>query len=89
MPVPPSVKRAVAYFDGQNLFHAAREAFGHVHPNFDPKALAGRICQSRGWSFVQARFYTGVPDRSDNEFWNRFWVKKLLAMSRQGVVVYS
>lgn len=28
MPVEPSTKRTVAFFDGQNLYHAAKEAFG-------------------------------------------------------------
>jgi hypothetical protein len=26
----PATKRAVAFFDGQNLFHAAKAAFGHT-----------------------------------------------------------
>lgn len=26
--------------DGQNLYHAAREAFGYNYPNYDIKALA-------------------------------------------------
>ena len=46
MPAEPSVKRAVIFIDGQNLFHAAREAFGHTYPNYDVKALAERICQT-------------------------------------------
>jgi hypothetical protein len=25
----PPVKRAIAFFDGQNLFHAAKRAFGY------------------------------------------------------------
>ena len=28
MPPEPAVKRATAFMDGQNLFHAARESFG-------------------------------------------------------------
>ncbi|HEX7549996.1 MAG TPA: hypothetical protein VF579_05440 [Candidatus Methylomirabilis sp.] len=48
MPPEPTVKRTVAFIDGQNLFHAVREAFG----------------------------YTGIPDPSDDPFWNRFWLHK-------------
>jgi hypothetical protein len=33
MPPEPTVKRAVAFIDGQNLFHAVREAFGYTYPN--------------------------------------------------------
>lgn len=85
----PKVKRAVAFVDGQNLFHAAREAFGHIHPNYDVRALAERVCQSHGWELAGVRFYTGVPHRSDDVFWNHFWVGKLSVMGRQGVAVYS
>ena len=28
-----SVKRVIVFIDGQNLFHAAREAFGYIYPN--------------------------------------------------------
>jgi uncharacterized LabA/DUF88 family protein len=31
----PLVKRAVAFIDGQNLYHAARESFGYTYPNYD------------------------------------------------------
>jgi uncharacterized LabA/DUF88 family protein len=75
--------------DGQNLYHSAREAFGHRFPNFDPLALASRVCQGQGWRLDQTRFYTGVPDASDDPFWNRFWVAKMGAMGHRGVHVYS
>ena len=54
----PLTKRTVAFVDGQNLFHAAREAFGYTYPNYDVKALAERVCQSKGWDLAQVRFYT-------------------------------
>jgi hypothetical protein len=31
----PPVKRAFVFIDGQNLFHAAKEAFGYSYPNYD------------------------------------------------------
>lgn len=89
MPAEPSAKRAVAFFDGQNLYHSAREAFGHIYPNYDVRALAQRICQQQGWHFEGARFYTGVPDKTDDAYWNHFWAGKLAVMGRQGVTVYS
>jgi uncharacterized LabA/DUF88 family protein len=85
----PATKRAVVFFDGQNLFHAAKAAFGHPFPNYDPQLLAMAICRARGWSLVQSRFYTGVPDARDDRFWNHFWVAKLLQMSRAGLHTYS
>ncbi|MBI3530615.1 MAG: NYN domain-containing protein [Betaproteobacteria bacterium] len=89
MPTEPQVKRAIAFIDGQNLFHAVRAAFGHTYPNFDVKALAQSICAVRGWQLDQVRFYTGVPDPTDNAFWSGFWAAKLLAMSRHGIWTFS
>lgn len=37
----------------------------------------------------EVRFYTGFPDAQDDAMWNRFWSRKLLAIKRQGVNVYS
>ena len=83
------LKRAIAFFDGQNLFHAARESFGYSYPNFDVQALGRKLCERMGWSLAQVRFYTGIPDSSDDAFWNHFWVNKLRAMSWQKVHVFS
>jgi len=47
-PPEPAVKRAVAFIDGQNLFHAAREAFGYTYPSYDVQRLAERLCGPRG-----------------------------------------
>jgi len=85
----PTNKRTVAFIDGQNLFHAAKEAFGYTFPNYDVEALAHRACRDQGWSLAQVRFYTGLPDRADNSFWHTFWSNKLRAMSRGGVWVFS
>lgn len=85
----PDPIRAIAFFDGQNLFHCAKKAFGYSFPNYDPKALAQAVCASKGWQFVEARFYTGVPDPADNAFWNHFWVAKGAQMGRDGVYVYT
>lgn len=85
----PAQKRTIAFVDGQNVFHAAREAFGYTFPNYDPLALASIVCSGQGWSLSQTRFYTGVPDVTDNPFWNHFWAGKLLAIAHRGTYVYS
>ena len=87
-PEPP-VKRSIAFVDGQNLYHSVREAFGYPFPNFDVSALSKAICESAGWELKQVRFYTGIPDRDDDAFWNYFWAGKLSVMGRQGVHVFS
>ena len=87
MPAEPQIKRAFAFFDGQNLFHAARHAFGHRHPNFDPPCLAAEICKARGWRLDRVHFHTGVPKRKDRPEWHDFWMRKLAATGRRGVAV--
>ena len=87
MPAEPGFKRAVAFFDGQNLFHAARAVFGSTYPDYDPTAIAGAVCRIKGWGLVQARFYTSVPSERVDPFWQAFWTAKLEAMRRRGVHV--
>ena len=40
MPAEPDIKRAVSFIEGQNLYRHAKDAFGHHHPNYDPRKLA-------------------------------------------------
>ncbi|HAH06258.1 MAG TPA: NYN domain-containing protein [Elusimicrobia bacterium] len=89
MALEPSDKRAVAFIDGQNLYHAVRAAFGCAHPNYDAKALAEAVCRSKGWRLVQTRFYTGIPAPTENPFWHHYWTGKLGVMVRQGVHAFS
>jgi uncharacterized LabA/DUF88 family protein len=89
MPTEPPVKRAVAFIDGQNLFHAAKRAFGYPYPNYDVLKLAEWVTRTQGWTLAEVRFYTGVPDIEDNARWHAFWVAKLAQMGRLGVRVYS
>ncbi len=87
MPEEPPVKRAVAFYDGQNLYHHAKAAFAHYHPNYDPIKLFGAICRQQGWQESGIRFYTGVPASDKDPFWHGFWSRKLLALNRGGVLV--
>jgi hypothetical protein len=89
MPVDPAVKRTVAFVDGQNLFHNARNVFGYTFPNYGVQKLAQSVCRARGWALEHVRFYTGVPSAADNAFWHGFWSNKLAMMGRRGVAVYS
>ncbi len=87
--VEPAIKRAIAFVDGQNLYHAAKDAFGYYFPNYDVQKLSHCVCEARGWNLMQVRFYTGVPDKQDNPRWNQFWARKLAVMGRAGVKVFS
>ncbi len=89
MPIEPPTKRVVAFIDAQNLFHAAKEAFGYRYPNFDPLQLVAKVCEDRYWRLAETRLYTGVPAAADNAFWSHFWTAKLAQMGREGVITYS
>lgn len=81
----PEIKRVAAFVDGQNLFHAAREAFGRMYPDYEPEALARRICEERDWELRELHFYTGVPDEQEDPFWSTFWNSKLAKLGSRGV----
>ena len=61
MPTEPTTKRTVAFVDGQNLFHAAKEAFGYIYPNYDVLALATTLCKSKGWDSGAGAVLHGHP----------------------------
>jgi uncharacterized LabA/DUF88 family protein len=78
---------AMAFFDGQNLFRHAKDAFGHHHPNYDPIKLHAAICQMHGWMPNLVRFYTGVPSAIEDPMWTAYWSNRVLALKRAGVFV--
>jgi len=84
----PSPIRAITFVDGQNLYRCAKDAFGCSHPNYDVLKLARAVCTQHQWALSEARFYTGIPP-AGQVFWHRFWQRKLLAISRQGVRTFS
>jgi hypothetical protein len=71
------------------LFYAVKEAFGYNYPNHEPVSLARQVCALHGGQITQIRFYTGIPDKSDNPFWNYFWTAKLAVMGKKGIHVFS
>src|SRR5580658_3606963 len=73
MSVEPAVKRTIAFVDGQNLYHNARNVFGYTYPNYDVQKLAQAVCAAKGWSPERVQFYTGVPSPTDNAHWHGFW----------------
>lgn len=88
-PVEPKLKNAIVFVDGQNLYRAAKDAFGYNYPNYDIKLLSEKVCSANGWKLTTVYFYTGVPDLQDNIFWHNFWSKKLSYMGRMGIKLFS
>lgn len=89
MPVEPSIKRVMTFFDGQNLFHHAKGAFGYQYPNYDPRKLAESVCSSKGWQLAGIHFYTGVPSQIDKPFWSHFWTAKMAVMGTRRIRTFS
>jgi len=81
-------KRTFVFFDGQNLFHSAKEAFGYTYPNYSPKLLAEYICFSREWTISEIHFYTGIPAATDKPAWNHFWTAKTAVMGTRGIKTF-
>ena len=85
--IAPDNPKAVAFIDGQNLYHRSKAVFGYTYPNYDPAALTAYVCNSdNNWEVGQVEFYTGVPDASQSRFWSGFWSNKLAALGRAGIV---
>src|SRR5260370_17322732 len=89
MPAEPLIKRTVAFFDGQNLFNAAKEAFGYGFPNYDPICLAAALCGQRGWNLQQVGFYTGIPAPTSADPRTHFWNAKLAQLRRRGAFTFT
>ena len=79
----PQNKRVAAFVDGQNLFNAAKMAFGYGFPNYDPIKLAEFVCKQQGnWTLVKLHFYTGMPSSTRDAPRNQFWKAKLATMGK-------
>ena len=79
--------RAIAFFDGQNLFAAARDAFGFTTPSYGVPRLAQAIALQRGWDLIETRFYTGMSNRQESPRLHHHWTLRLRRMRAEGVVV--
>jgi len=85
--IEPQDKRVVAFVDGQNLFYAAKQAFGYNFPNYDPLKLARLVCERQiRWNLDKLYFYTGMPSLVRDEARHLFWEAKLASMGRNDMV---
>ena len=86
----PQNKRVVAFVDGQNLFNAAKMAYGYSFPNYDPIDLANLVCKRQGnWTLVKLHFYTGMPSRNTDSRRHGFWEAKIAAMGKHKSLVQT
>ena len=90
--------RTIVFFDGQNLFRTAKEAWGaspsdssspYDWPSYDVEKLAQHLVSlTPGRTLEETRFYTGVHSRTvkPDKYW--FWTNKLNHLETQGIHVY-
>lgn len=96
------VVRTILFFDGQNLYHGAKNAWGpqplrgshpYSWPSYDVEKLAAAlVSRVAGRTLQEIRFYTGVPDPKlgkPERFWHGFWSNKLRFLSSRGTYVYK
>ena len=57
--------------DGQNLYRSAKTAFGYHYPTTTSRRSPAPSVPARDGS-PKSRFYTGIPDVTDNAFWYHF-----------------
>lgn len=88
---PPYKNYSMAFFDVQNLFRHAKEAFHehdddpYHHPSFNPIKLHEGIAQMMGCIPNMTRYYTGIPLKADQPMWGGYWENRLRALSRARV----
>ena len=93
--------RTVVLFDGQNLYHLAKNAWAPIpavpgspygYPSYDVQKLAQVLVDRLpGRVLAQIRFYTGVPAPNHGgkqAFWHGFWNNKLRYLGSRGIYVY-
>src|ERR1700751_3894582 len=80
----PAIKYMMAFFDGQNLYQHAKDAFGHHHQNYDPIKLHKAVCEAKGWRPTLTRFYTGVPNAVESPMWTAYWANRVPPLKRAG-----
>lgn len=92
-------KRCIVFFDGQNLYHGARDAWApdkalnlktpYSWPSYDVEKLANElVLRVPDRNLGQIRFYTGVPGWHQNAVWHQFWANKLRFLGSRGIYVY-
>ena len=56
------------------------------YPNFDPVALSNLVAQKYSLTIKKIKFYTGIPPKKRDPYWNRFWSAKLALLGRNKLV---
>ena len=79
-----SLPEAIAFFDGQNLYHSSNSAFSNASDDYNPKALAALIARRQGWRLLQTQFYKVILDQNRDRIGTKMRHGRLLRMNREG-----
>lgn len=89
----------IVFFDGQNIYRSAKDAwrqgntaetYQYTWPSYDVQKLSETlVSKTPNHTLSQIRFYTGVPDVGQNQFWHDFWINKIKHLEEQGIEVYK
>ena len=88
------VMRTLVQFDGQNLYHLAKHAWGpgpsYDHVRYDVRKLAQALTsRTSSRTLEEVRFYTGIPHKLDRPTLHTFWKNKIKHLENQGIRVYE
>jgi uncharacterized LabA/DUF88 family protein len=86
--VGPHQARLVTFFDGQNLFGAAKRAYGYMNATYDPVLLSRHVAGSLSAALTEIRFYTGVHTQAESPALWSYWNTKIGRMRSSGVNVF-
>lgn len=89
-PPRPSPLRVIVFIDGQNFYNDCKRIFGkgETHPHL----LAKELCSppyGKDRKLVQVRFYTGIHVPNRNPQMHSYMTRRIEAMKRQGVQVFT
>lgn len=92
-------KKTIVFLDGQNIYHLAKEAWAprpmqgwspYSFPSYDVEKLANVLVLGKPGRILQGiRFYTGVPNASQNSLWHQFWTNKLRHMANRHITIFK
>ncbi len=84
--------RTIVLFDGQNLYHLAKNAWSsasdslYTWPSYDVEKLArALVAMNPERILAEIRFYTGVHKRNVDPLWHGFWSNKLRYLRSRGI----
>ena len=84
MPLP----RASVWIDAENFRYGIYGAFG-IDANYNVMDLAKAIANQNNFELTSVHFYSGIPRQESDPGMYQHWQKRIAAMEKDGVHVYT